>query len=72
MFRALFAALTAGPRRGQDLFELAVAEARRPDWFVEGEVPDTVNGRFAVLATIIALLSVRLEAAGPEGAQAIV
>jgi cytochrome b pre-mRNA-processing protein 3 len=72
MFRALFAALTAGPKRGQALFELAVAEARRPDWFVEGEVPDTVNGRFAVLATIVALLSIRLESEGTEGAQATV
>ena len=72
MFRALFAALTAGPKRGHELFQLAVAEARRPDWFVEGEVPDTVNGRFAVLATIIALLSVRLEAEGTEGAQVTV
>ena len=72
MFRALFAALTAGPKRGHELFQLAVAEAQRPDWFVEGEVADTVNGRFAVLATIIALLSVRLEAEETEGAQATV
>jgi len=61
MFRALFARLTGGPRRGQALFGLAVEEARQTHWFVEGEVPDTVNGRFAVLATIIALLTVRLE-----------
>jgi cytochrome b pre-mRNA-processing protein 3 len=72
MFRALFAALTAGPKRGQALFELAVAEASRPAWFVEGGVPDTVNGRFAVLATMIALLSIRLEDEGAEGAQATV
>lgn len=72
MIRALFAALTAGPKRGQALFELAVAEARRPEWFIEGEVPDTLNGRFAVLATIVALLTVRLEREGVEGAQASV
>jgi len=70
MLRALFARLTGEPRRGQALFDLAVAEASRPDWFIAGEVPDTVNGRFAVLATIIALISVRLESAGGEGAQA--
>ncbi len=72
MIRALFAALTAGPKRGQDLFGLAVAEAGRADWFVESEVPDTLNGRFAVLATIVALLTVRLERDGAEGAQASV
>jgi cytochrome b pre-mRNA-processing protein 3 len=72
MFRALFAALTGGPKRGEASFALAVAEARQPGWFVEGEVPDTVNGRFAVLATIIALMTVRLEREGEAGRQASV
>ena len=72
MIRALFARLTGGPRRGHALFDLAVAEARGTHWFVEGEVPDTVNGRFAVLATIVALLTVRLEKDGEEGTHATV
>jgi cytochrome b pre-mRNA-processing protein 3 len=72
MIRALFARLTGGPSRGQPLFDLAVAEARQAHWFVEGEVPDTVNGRFAVLATIVALMTVRLEKEGEEGAHATV
>lgn len=72
MFRALFAALTGGSKRGQDLFDLALAEAGRPEWFIGGEVPDTVNGQFAVLATIIALITVRIEREGPEGEQASV
>ena len=49
-----------------------MAEARRPHWFVEGEVPDTVEDRFAILATVIALLVVRLERCGPEGESATV
>ena len=69
MFRALFARLTGGPKRGQDLFGLAVEEARQMHWFVEGEVPDTVNGRFAILATVIALITVRLERDGDDGRQ---
>lgn len=64
MLRALFARLTGEPARGAALFEAAVAEARRPDWFVEGAVPDTVDGRFAVLATVAALIVVRLERDG--------
>ena len=72
MIRSLFARLTGEPRRGQALFDLAVSEARRPHWFVEGQVPDTLNGRFAVLATIVALLTVRLEREGDEGQQASV
>jgi cytochrome b pre-mRNA-processing protein 3 len=70
MFRALFARLTGRPKRGQDLFELAVREARRPEWFVQGDVPDTVNGRFAVLATVIALITIRLEREGAKEASA--
>lgn len=72
MLRALFARLTGESRRGQALFDLAVEEARQAHWFVEGEVPDTVNGRFAVLATIVALIAVRLERGGREGEQASV
>ena len=72
MFRALFARLTGESRRGQALFGLVVEEARQAHWFVEGAVPDTVNGRFAVLATIIALITVRLERSGAEGEQASV
>ena len=72
MFRALFARLTGEPKRGQELFALAVEEARKAHWFVEGEVPDTVNGRFAVLATVVALLTVRLEREGDAGRHATV
>jgi len=70
MIRSLFARLTGEPLRGQAIFDLAVREARRPHWFVEGQVPDTLNGRFAVLATIVALFTVRLEREGSDGQQA--
>ena len=64
MINRLFPGLTAAPPRGAELFAAAVAEARRPHWYVEGQVPDTLDGRFAVLASIVALLTVRLEAGG--------
>ena len=67
MIRALFAALTGEPGRGQALFQAAVAEARQPQWYMEGAVPDTVDGRFAVLATVTALILVRLESEGDKG-----
>ena len=72
MFRALFARLTGEPTRGQELFGIAVDEARKTHWFVEGQVPDTVNGRFAVLATVVALMTVRLEREGDAGRHATV
>lgn len=61
MLRLLFPRLTAGPARGTDLFGRVTARARQPHWYVEGGVPDTVDGRFAMLATITALVLVRLE-----------
>lgn len=69
MLRFLFPRLTAEPPRGTELFELISAEARSPHWYVEGEVPDTMDGRFAMLATVTALILVRLERDGGEGDQ---
>jgi len=67
MIRFLFGRLTGEPRRGQALFDFAVSEARQPHWYREGEVPDTIDGRFAMLATISAILIVRLEAESVAG-----
>ena len=72
MIRSLFARLTGEPRRGEALFSLAVGETRRPHWFQEGAVPDTLNGRFALLATIVSLIMVRLEQEGEQGDEASV
>ena len=61
MLRFLFPRLTAHAARGAELFRWVTAEARQRHWYVEGGVADTVDGRFAMLATIIALALVRLE-----------
>jgi cytochrome b pre-mRNA-processing protein 3 len=61
MLRFLFRGLTKDAGRGQALFDRVVSEARRPHWYEAGEVPDTIDGRFAVLATICALFIARLE-----------
>ena len=49
------------------MFDAVTAEARRSSWYIEGAVPDTLDGRFAVLATIAALVMVRLEREGASG-----
>jgi cytochrome b pre-mRNA-processing protein 3 len=67
MLDFLFRRLTADPERGADLFGGVTAAAREPHWYVEGTVPDTIDGRFAVLATLTALTLVRLEADGAAG-----
>ena len=60
--------LVSSPRPSSALYERVVTEARLPHWYVEGQVPDSIDGRFAVLATLLAQASVRLER-GDEAAQ---
>jgi cytochrome b pre-mRNA-processing protein 3 len=72
MLGFLFRRLTADPARGAPLFAAVTAEARQPHWYIEGEVPDTLDGRFAVLATVAALTIVRLEQADKQGDSASV
>jgi cytochrome b pre-mRNA-processing protein 3 len=67
MLGNLFRTLTAEPSRGVKLFAAVTAKARKPHWYIEGAVPDTIDGRFAVLATVLALVIVRLEQLGEEG-----
>jgi cytochrome b pre-mRNA-processing protein 3 len=66
--RAWLSRLVSSPRLSSPLYERVVTEARLPHWYVEGQAPDTIDGRFAVLATLLALASVRLER-GDEAAQ---
>lgn len=72
MLSFLFRGLTASGASGAALFQALTAEARRPRWYVEGQVPDTLDGRFALLATVAALAIVRLERDEEAGNQASV
>jgi cytochrome b pre-mRNA-processing protein 3 len=67
MLKFLFRGLTAERASGAPLFDALTALARRKHWYVEGEVPDTLDGRFDVLATVTAIVTVRLERDGAEG-----
>jgi cytochrome b pre-mRNA-processing protein 3 len=49
------------PAPVERLYTAVVAEARRPDWYVKGEVPDTLDGRFDMLVLVLSLLLLRLE-----------
>ena len=51
----------AGP-----LYAAVVAETRRPDWYRDAGVPDTLDGRFAVLSSLLALADIRLERGADE------
>ena len=49
------------------LYAAIVAEGRDPFWYREGRVPDTIDGRFDMIAAITALVLLRLEAEGEAG-----
>ena len=43
------------------LYTAVVVRGRAPHWYVEGAVPDTLDGRFDMIAAILALVQIRLE-----------
>ena len=67
MLNFLFRGLTTERPSGAALFDAVTTEARRPHWYIEGAVPDTLDGRFAMLSTITALVMLRLEREGGAG-----
>lgn len=48
------------------LYAAIVAEARQPIWYSAAGVPDTLDGRFSVLTTLLALADIRLERGGDD------
>ena len=51
----------------QPLYRAIVAAARAPAWYREGRVPDTIDGRFDMIAAVTALVLIRLEGEGEAG-----
>jgi len=49
------------------LYAAIVAEGRDPFWYREGQVPDTIDGRFDMIAAITALVLLRFETEGEAG-----
>jgi cytochrome b pre-mRNA-processing protein 3 len=59
--RSLMAMLRPKAPDAGALYDAVVAEARRPAWYLEGGVGDSLDGRFAVLSSLAALAILRLE-----------
>ncbi len=55
--------LFGAPDRGTapQLYAAIVATGRAPHWYVDGAVPDTIDGRFDMIAAILSLVLLRLE-----------
>lgn len=43
------------------LYQAVVARGREPHWYEAGAVPDTVNGRFDMIASVLAMVMLRIE-----------
>ena len=55
----------ADPKAGLlPLYEAVIAQGRQPHWYVDGAVPDTLDGRFDMIVAILAQVLIRLEAQG--------
>lgn len=60
LFRRLFA--SRDPKDAmQPLYNAIVQEGREPHWYLQGEVPDTIDGRFDMIVAILAQVLMRLE-----------
>jgi cytochrome b pre-mRNA-processing protein 3 len=55
------------PDEALPLYNAVVARARAEHWYLAGAVPDTVDGRFHMIATLLAFVMLRLEAAPAGG-----
>jgi cytochrome b pre-mRNA-processing protein 3 len=51
----------------EPLYNAAIAEARDPFWYLDGAVPDTIDGRFDMVGAVVSLLIMRLDAEGDVG-----
>ena len=49
------------------LYRAIVAAGRDPGWYRDGGVPDTLDGRFDMIAALTALVLLRIETAGEAG-----
>jgi cytochrome b pre-mRNA-processing protein 3 len=51
------------PTRGTApaLYAAVTAQGRAPHWYETGQVPDTINGRFDMIAAVLTLVLLRLE-----------
>jgi cytochrome b pre-mRNA-processing protein 3 len=49
------------------LYDAIVGAARSPDWYRYGAVPDTLDGRFDMIAAVFTLVLLRIEAEGESG-----
>jgi cytochrome b pre-mRNA-processing protein 3 len=69
VFQRLFGKSRPDPRETLRALYLAViAKGRELHWYEQGQVPDTLDGRFDMISTVLAMVLLRMEQI-PEAAQ---
>ncbi|KTE18597.1 ubiquinol-cytochrome C chaperone [Sphingopyxis sp. H050] len=66
MFSAIRKLFTPDPEPREarrPLWNAVVATARAPHWYVDGQVPDTLDGRFDMISLVLALVLHRIDEA---------
>ncbi|MDJ0275300.1 ubiquinol-cytochrome C chaperone family protein [Sphingomonas sp. 2R-10] len=58
------------PRVAATLYDAVVTRGRMPHWYLAGGVPDTLDGRFDMIAAVLAMVMLRLEGEGAGAAPA--
>ena len=53
------------------LYAALIERARQPHWYQDGAVPDTIDGRFDMVAAMLGLVLLRMEALGLQGEGAV-
>lgn len=62
LLKRLFGSPEPDPKTGLlPLYQQIVAKAREPHWYVEGRVPDSIDGRFDMVSAVLTLVLLRLE-----------
>jgi cytochrome b pre-mRNA-processing protein 3 len=62
LLKRIFGSAEPDPKsRLQPLYTQIVAKAREPHWYVDGRVPDSIDGRFDMVAAVLTLVLLRLE-----------
>jgi cytochrome b pre-mRNA-processing protein 3 len=53
------------------LYAAIIAAAREPHWYDAGEVPDTLDGRFDMVALVISLVLIRMESSAEHRRESV-
>lgn len=72
MIRSLLDMFARPSAEYHSVYDTVVGAARQPDWYRGGQVPDTLDGRFRVLSTLLALTILRMERGDEETVRASV